>query len=186
MPQRSLGTVAVCLLSVLLPSTISHSAFAEEPDGHWPRVEVVPRQIVGLPKLEARAGDWKEVPCVFPCVTRLDPALDYRISGDGVVDSDVFRLPQGEGRVRVDVKPGSTMLQGMGTFLAIGGFAFMAGGGAVLLVPSAENATEKERTAKTVVGIGTLSMGVIAAAVGILVRVLSDTSVTVTPASEAR
>jgi len=183
MPIRSSAAVAICFFALCT----SQSARADEPKSDWPRVEIVAPRITGLPKLEMESTNgWQDVDCVFPCVTRLDPASAYRVSGDGVVDSDAFRLPQGANRVRLDVTTGSTMMRGVGIYLAVGGLLFMGGGTTLLFVPNSSTATEDQKTSKTVVGIAGISMGAIAAAVGILAYVLSDTSVKVSTASEAK
>jgi hypothetical protein len=175
-------------LSALLPLAVAAtagSARADDPSATWPHVDVSVARVVGLPRLEAQSRDaWSAVGCVLPCAARLDPALSYRIAGDGVVDSDPFHLPAGADHVRVDVVPGSTMGRGMGSLLAVSGLVFAAGGGTLLLWPSG-SASSDEKTRKTAIGIGMISLGAIAAAVGIVVHAVSDTSVSVSPAASA-
>jgi hypothetical protein len=153
---------------------------AARADDAWPRVDVSVHQATGLPALEMRAGDaWTQTPCVMPCTLRLDPAREYRISGDGVVDSEPFRLPPSADRAKVDVSPGSTLVRGIGTYLTIGGVLFAGAGGAVLLWPRDEHASSDAATSKVVVGAGCLAMGVLAAAIGLVIHATSDTSVRV-------
>jgi hypothetical protein len=145
-------------------------------------VEVSAPKAPGLPALEMRdVNAWARTPCVLPCTLRLDPRSEYRISGTGVVDSDPFRLPLGADRVRVDVSAGSTPVHALGTAFTIAGLLFAVGGGAVLLLPAGDN----DKGAKTVVGVGFISVGVLTAAVGMALRVFSDTSVGVLPGEQA-
>jgi hypothetical protein len=133
----------------------------------------------GLPVLQARptGGDWATA-CVLPCQLHLSTAAEYRISGEGVVDSDPFRLPLAS-KVRVDATGGSSMLHGVATLLTVGGLVFAAGGAAILLVPNDPHASDDARTSKVVVGSGFLAMGLLSTAIGILARAFSDTSVRV-------
>ena len=153
----------------------------------WPLVEVSIPRVTGLPTLEARSADaWLPTPCTPPCKLRLNPLQQYRISGDGVVDSEPFRLPVGVDRVRVDVAAGSTLVRDSGTAFTVGGLLFAAGGGAILLLPQDDQASSDAKTGKTVVGVGFLTMGVLTAALGVLLHFVSDTSVRVraTPEGE--
>jgi hypothetical protein len=171
-------TRLLALLPLAYAASVSPAA-AEEPPPSWPRVDLGVTRVTGLPRLEMQSpGAWTEVPCVLPCTLRLDPGPAYRVSGDGVVDSDPFRLPAGAGHVRVEVTPGPTNLRGVGLYLTVGGVLFAAGGGALLLLP-AGNASTEDKTTKTVVGVGALTMGVVTAAIGMILRALSETSVTV-------
>ena len=144
----------------------------------WPVVDVAVSRVTGLPTLEGRSvNDWLRTRCVPPCTLRLDPLGEYRISGEGVVDSDPFRLPPEVERVRVDVSPGPTFVRDLGTAFTIGGLFFAAGGGTILLLPQDGHASSDATTDKTVVGAGFLAMGVLTAAIGVVLRFASNTSV---------
>ena len=103
----------------------SPSALADGPQ--QPLVDVTLARAPGLAALEQRTGDsdWRAV-CVPPCRLRLGAADDYRIAGEGVVDSEIFRLPPAE-KVHVDVTAGSSMVHGIGALFAVGGLLFAAG-----------------------------------------------------------
>jgi hypothetical protein len=160
------------------------SARADEPAARWPRVDVEVARVTGLPRLEAQLPEgWTRVGCVLPCATQLDPALMYRIAGEGVTDSDPFRIPARGDPLRVDVEPGSPMLRDLGTIFAVGGLVFAAGGGAALLYPNSSEATRGEMTAKTVIGVSFLSVGAVTTVLGLLLRSYSDTKVSVAFAS---
>ena len=148
-----------------------------------PLVAVSVERAPGLPVLEARpsGGAWTTACPVLPCELHLSAADEYRIAGEGIVDSDVFRLPRAT-NVQVDATGGSSMLHGIGTVLTVGGVLFAAGGGAILLVPGNPHASDDTKTSKTVVGAGFLAMGLVGTAIGILARVFSDTSVRVSVA----
>jgi hypothetical protein len=174
-PRLVLGAgAAAAVLSVATPST------AQDPR---PLVSVSMTRSPGLAVLEARStgGAWTTVCGALPCQLRLSAADEYRISGEGVVDSDVFRLPSAPA-VRVDATGGSSLLHGIGLALTVGGLAFAAGGGGILLVPDAPHASDDARTSRIVVGTGFLVMGVVATAIGLAARIFSDTSATVTAA----
>jgi hypothetical protein len=136
----------------------------------------------GLPELQARApGDAWERVCVPPCSRRLDVALDYRVAGEGLVDSDVFRLPPAAPHVRVDVSAGSPMLRAIGTIFIIGGVLFGVGGGTILVLPD-----DGPRSGdKNVVGAGFVVGGLLLGAVGVVARVFAETHLAVTPVADA-
>jgi hypothetical protein len=167
----------VVIASRLTAVTLSR---ADEPR---PVVDVSVLRSPGLPVLEQRSGDagWRTA-CVVPCTLRLSVADEYRIGGDGVVDSSPFRLPATDEHLRVEARGGSPLLRDVGTLLAVGGMAFAAGGGAILLLPDDANASSDARSSKVVVGIGFIAMGLLATTVGVLARLFSDTSVRVSVA----
>ncbi len=192
-PPRTLARIGIACL--LLSLSVARTARAEDappasqgdgPPSGAPLVDVSVRRVTGLPTLETRSVNaWLQVPCVLPCTLRLDPARDYRISGDGVIDSDPFRIPSGLERVRVDVSPGSPWVRDLGTVFTIGGLLFAAGGGAILFLPQDAGASGEAKTDKAIVGAGFVTMGVLAAALGVVLRIVSDTSVDVHPATVA-
>ena len=172
-PSRSwiwLGAIASILAA-------SRPARADGPQK--PLVDVTIARAPGLAALQRRTGDsdWTTV-CVPPCRLRLSATDDYRIAGEGVVDSEIFRLPPAE-RVRVDATAGSSMMHGIGTIFAVGGMLFAGGGGAILLLPEDSGASSDARSSKTIVGAGFLGMGLVTAALGVVLRIWSDTSVSV-------
>ncbi|HEY8078016.1 MAG TPA: hypothetical protein VIF62_28010 [Labilithrix sp.] len=169
------------LASVAAASLLALSARDARAEDAWPVVEVTAPLAPGAPALETRAvNGWLRTACVPPCSLRLDPSAQYRISGAGIVDSDPFVLPRGAERVHVDVAAGSTVLRDVGTIFSVGGLLFAAGGGTILLLPPANGATREEKTNQAIVGVGFLTMGVLTAALGIGLRLLSDTSVRTT------
>src|SRR5206468_5371176 len=106
-PRGRASRCATVLGAIVIASPVSAHA---EPPVTWPVVEVSVRA-PGLPVLEQRAAhDGWESRCVPPCTLRLDPALQYRIGGDGLVESDPFRVPLGPAHAKVDVSAGSPML----------------------------------------------------------------------------
>jgi hypothetical protein len=164
----------------IVAAVIPGVARAEPPR---PAVDVAVHHAPGLPVLEARADDsgWQIV-CVPPCSRRLDAGASYRIGGEGVVASSPFSLPLTTDRVTVDAYVGSPLLRDVGTVLVLGGFAFAAGGGALLLVPSGRG----DRSEQNVVGAGFLVGGLLTLGVGLVARILSDTTVAIATPAETR
>ena len=156
---------------------------APPPDLTHPLVELRIPKATGLPTLERRTdNEWQQTPCVLPCTLRLDTTAQYRISGDGVVDSDPFFVPPSADRVRLDVSTAPTMLRDMGTVFMVSGLVFVAGGGSTLLWPQDAHASSDDKTSKVVVGVGCLSIGVLTAALGVFLRVIAETTVKPHPA----
>lgn len=163
----------------LLAAFTSRAARADEPG---PFVRLTFPMAPGLPELQRRAGGddaWRSV-CESPCRLTLDPRFDYRIGGRAVVDSDPFRLPP-SGRVRVEARVGSSILRGVGTAFEIGGFVFGAIGGAVLLLP---RDAHNSRTDQVIVGWGFIGMGVLELVLGVVLKQISQTSVSIAPLGE--
>jgi hypothetical protein len=182
MPRAILRVGIACLLLMGVSAAHADDDAAPDPSNAgssgWPLVEVSVPRVTGLPALETRSVNaWLHTSCVPPCALRLNPLQEYRISGEGVVDSDPFRLPLGVDRVRVDVSAGSTLVRDLGTAFTIGGLLFAAGGGTVLLLPQDDHASSDAKTDKTIVGVGFLTIGVLTAALGMALRFASDTSV---------
>lgn len=90
--------------------------------------------------LESRAtskrggdDDWQFV-CQLPCQRKLDPSLEYQISGLSAVDSNPFRLPTSRSQVRVDADVGSMPARVTGIVLMpVGGVGIAFGLGGALL-----------------------------------------------------
>jgi hypothetical protein len=178
-----LGVGIACLLLMSVSAARADDDASPNPSNAaagWPVVEVSVPRVLGLPALETRSvNGWLRTPCAPPCTLRLNPLQEYRISGEGVVDSDPFRLPLGVDRVRVDVSAGSTLVRDLGTAFTIGGLLFAAGGGTVLLLPQDDHASSDARTDKIIVGVGFVTMGVLTAALGVALWLVADTSVQV-------
>jgi hypothetical protein len=169
------GTAAV----IVLGAASSRAQGPQAPAPAFVDAEVAVPHATGLPELQAREHDapWTTA-CVPPCRLRLPLDAEYRIAGDGIVDSEIFRLPPAE-KVRVEGHVGSSMLRRVGGLLGLGGLIFAAGGTTILLFPNDPGASSDARGSKTIVGAGFLGMGVVAAAVGALAWAFSDTNVDV-------
>lgn len=81
--------------------------------------------------LEARevfSGYWTRI-CSLPCAAKLDPSMEFRISGSGVIDTKAFRIPRSARGVSVDAKLGSTWGRALGiTLTSLGGLGILSGG----------------------------------------------------------
>lgn len=124
-------------------------------------------------------GQWQHA-CVAPCQMRLDPRFSYRVAGDGLVPTPSFVLPRGEDRVRVDAKMGSSPARVSGMLLTGGGAAALALGGAALIaspiLASEDVGSEGFRSAVLAGGIGAVSVGAIAATVGLFMWLSNGSS----------
>lgn len=126
----------------------------------------------GMPLVETglfSVGQWEHA-CVSPCTVKLDPRYAYRVAGDGLVPTDSFALPRGGDRVRVDAKMGSSTGRVAGV-LTVGGGLLTMGAGALALIAtpilhSEDVGSEGFRTAVTVGGVGAVSIGAVAVAIG--------------------
>ncbi len=126
----------------------------------------------GIPFVETGLGvaHWEHT-CVAPCAdVKLDPRYAYRVAGDGLVPTDSFALPR-DGRVRVDAKMGSSTGRIAGIVATgAGALAIVGGGLALAATPVLESehvGSEGFRSAVLVGGIGAVSVGVVAASVGL-------------------
>lgn len=124
-------------------------------------------------------GQWQHA-CVAPCQMRLDPRFTYRVAGDGLVPTSSFVLPRGEDRVRIDAKMGSSPARVSGMILTGAGAAAIALGGAALIaspiLASEDAGSEGFRTAVLAGGIGAVSVGAIAATVGLFMWLSNGSS----------
>lgn len=124
-------------------------------------------------------GQWQHA-CVAPCQMRLDPRYTYRVAGDGLVPTGSFVLPPGEDRVRVDAKMGSSPARVSGMLLTGAGALALAAGGAALIaspiLASEDVGSEGFRTAVLAGGIGAVSVGAIAATVGLFMWLSNGSS----------
>jgi hypothetical protein len=115
-------------------------------------------------------GHWQHA-CVAPCELRLDPRYSYRVAGDGLVPSDSFAIPRGQDHVRVDAKMGSSIGRVAGGLATAGGVAAVALGGlALVATPVLENedvGSQGFRNAVFVGGLGALTVGAVAAGIGL-------------------
>ena len=116
------------------------------------------------------AGHWQHA-CVAPCAIRLDSNFAYRVAGEGLVPTGSFVLPRGGDRVHVDAHMGSSPARVSGMLLAGAGvFAVVAGGlalGASPILASEEVGSEGFRTGVLAGGLGAVTVGAIASAVGL-------------------
>lgn len=126
----------------------------------------------GMPLLETglfSVGQWEHA-CVAPCTVKLDTRYSYRVAGDGLVPTDSFSLPRSGDRVRVDAKMGSSTGRVTGALTVGGGIlALSAGALALVATPilhSEDVGSEGFRTAVLTGGIGAVSIGAVAVAIG--------------------
>jgi len=173
------GAALATLLGAVVTCGSAAADDAPPPPSLWPRVQASAPNAPGLPELQLRTSDdqWTRA-CVPPCTLALDPRGVYRFAGTGLVESDPFRIPVARD-VRVEAKMRPTMLRDIGTVFVLGGTVFAVGGGAVLLLPSSSH---QDHGAQLAVGASFLGLGIVTGALGVLLHVLSDTHVTVTPA----
>jgi hypothetical protein len=134
-------------------------------------VEVQPPKPTLLLERVQRRQRWTVLEgCPAPCLRRLDPAGWYRISGEDVTTSSLFRLPSDRDRVVLAVRPGHRP-----TFVA--GVAAL--GVAILLVTAASvtygavelsGAPDRLRTPALVTGAGGLLLALIGGGITITHR----------------
>jgi hypothetical protein len=144
----------------------------------------------GLPLLETglfSVGHWEHA-CVAPCEVRLDPRYTYRVAGDGLVPTGSFAIHPSDAagaagadtRVRVDAKMGSSTGRVAGVVsTAAGALAIAAGGAALVASPilaSEDVGSEGFRSAVVAGGVGAVSVGVLAAGVGLFLWLTNGSS----------
>lgn len=136
----------------------------------------------GLPLLETglfSVGQWEHA-CVAPCTLPLDTRYAYRVAGDGLVPTDSFSLPRGDGRVRVDAKMGSSTGRVAGAVTTGAGILAVAAGGLALIATpilhSEDVGSEGFRTGVLAGGVAALSVGLLAVGVGTLLWVTNASS----------
>jgi hypothetical protein len=126
--------------------------------------------ISGFPLKDAgilSIGTW-EPACVAPCATQLDPRFSYRVSGDGLVPSDSFTLPQDRDHLKLDAKMGSSTGRVGGAVLALGGGAgILVGAAALVAAPILESQNVGSPSART----GLLAGGVVVSGAGVVALV---------------
>jgi len=182
---------AACVASAMLASAPTSAGADDVAPGQdapatWPLVRVAVPRAPGMPELQALSiGTPWRVACVPPCALRLDPLDAYRIGGVGVVDSDTFRIPDAP-EVRIDAVARSPLVRDIGTIFVVGGFVFAVAGGAILLLPEDAGATADAKSSKLVVGTGFLAMGLLTTTLGLVLRMLSDTTVSVSVPAASR
>jgi hypothetical protein len=124
-------------------------------------------------------GHWEHA-CIAPCQLKLDPRYAYRVAGDGLVPTDSFALPRGQERVKVDAKMGSSTGRTIGVLSTVGGALAIVGGGlALAATPILENeevGSKGFRSAVLAGGIGFVSLGVVAASVGLFLWLTNGSS----------
>jgi hypothetical protein len=136
----------------------------------------------GLPFLETgvlQIGHWEHA-CVMPCAdVKLDPKYTYRVAGDGLVPTDSFAIPR-DGRVKVDAKMGSSTGRVTGVVATAGGALLMLGGGLALastpILDSNDVGSKGFRSAVLAGGVGALSVGAVAATVGLFLWLSNGSS----------
>jgi hypothetical protein len=115
-------------------------------------------------------GHWQHA-CVAPCRIAVDPRFAYRVAGDGLVPTGSFALPSTQDRVRVEAKMGSSGARVAGVLATgAGALAIAAGGLALVATPilaSEDVGSEGFRTAVFAGGLGAVSVGLVAATVGL-------------------
>jgi hypothetical protein len=136
----------------------------------------------GMPLFETglfAVGQWEHA-CVAPCAMKLDPRYAYRVAGDGLVPTESFALPRGDGRVRVDAKMGSSTGRVAGALTTGAGVAALALGGLALvatpILHSEDVGSQGFRTGVLAGGVGAVSVGVIAVGVGTLLWLTNGSS----------
>jgi hypothetical protein len=135
---------------------------------------VATTSVPALPGLETGIiglGHWEHT-CVAPCDgVKLDPKYTYRVSGDGLVPTDSFSVPRDAGQMKVDAKMGSSTGRVLGAASTIGGGLLILGGGLALaaspVLASEDVGSKGFRSAVLVGGVGAVSVGAIAATVGL-------------------
>lgn len=136
----------------------------------------------GVPFLETgilQIGHWEHA-CVAPCAdVKLDPKYTYRVAGDGLVPTDSFAIPH-DGRVKVDAKMGSSAGRVTGVVATAGGALLMIGGGLALastpILESNDVGSKGFRSAVLAGGVGAVSVGAIAATVGLVLWLSNGSS----------
>jgi hypothetical protein len=115
-------------------------------------------------------GHWEHA-CVAPCQLKLDPRFTYRVSGEGLVPTDSFTIPQGRDRVRLDARMGSSTGRLAGILLT-GAGAVGATMGAIALgvspiLESEDVGSKGFRTALVAGGATFLAAGMVSLGVGL-------------------
>ena len=124
-----------------------------------------------------------EPACVTPCATGLDRRYAYRVSGQGLVPSAPFTLPQDRDHLVVDARMGSSVGRVGGIVVAGGGVgALLLGGAALVAAPILDSqnvGTPALRTGVLAGGVGLVGLGALAFGAGLWLWLHNDTSVRV-------
>jgi hypothetical protein len=181
----SLGFASIAVsLSVSLASTASAQESA--PPATRPTVQVDLRTDAPRTTLERRASvqnvaSFPEPACVAPCATGLDRRYAYRVSGQGLVPSSPFTLPQDRDHLVVDARMGSSVGRVSGLVVASGGVgALLLGGAALVAAPILDSqnvGTPALRTGVLAGGVGLVGLGALALGAGLWLWLHNDTSV---------
>jgi hypothetical protein len=128
----------------------------------------------------ARIETWTPA-CVAPCAEKLDPRFSYRVSGDGLVPSGPFLLPQGRESVVVDARMGSAYGRVGGMLIGGAGVgALLLGGVALVATPILEDRNVGSPALRTGVlagGVGLVGIGVLAVGTGLWLWLHNGTQV---------
>jgi hypothetical protein len=127
---------------------------------------------------------------VAPCNARLDPRYAYRVSGEGLVPSRPFTLPQDKEHLVVDASMGSAYGRVGGLMLTAGGIGgLLLGGAALVASPILESQNLGSQTLRTSVlsaGVGLVGLGAIALGTGLWLWLSNDTKVNLEPSAAAK
>jgi hypothetical protein len=178
------------------------AAYAEDPKPEAPKVEpkvavelnaddtratierrVATTSVPGIAVLETGVlslGHWEHT-CVSPCDgVKLDPRYTYRVAGDGLVPTDGFSVSKDTDHVKVDAKMGSSTGRVVGAVSAVGGGLLILGGAVALaaspILASEDVGSKGFRSAVLVGGVGAVSVGAIAATVGLFLWLSNGSS----------
>ena len=90
-------------------------------------VHIQTKELVALEHRTGPDAAW-QVACETPCDTRLPAGDEYRVTGRGLNDSEVFALTSPKGNVvRIHVAPGFTKRERIGKIMTIGGGVVLVG-----------------------------------------------------------
>jgi hypothetical protein len=115
-------------------------------------------------------GHWEQQ-CVAPCRLKLDPRFSYRVSGDGLVPTGSFSIPEGRDRVRLDAKMGSSTARLVGIVMTGAGAVTAATGALALgispILASEDVGSKGFRSAVVAGGATFLAVGLVSTGIGL-------------------